>query len=73
MDERTKAIISAVVVIVVNVASLFGMSLNLNELTNAAFTIATLVTTCVACWKNFNFTPEAAQAQKYLNQLKGKE
>ncbi len=73
MDERTKAIISAVIVIVVNVASLFGVALNQSELTNAVFTLATLAATVWAIWKNHNFSPEAAKAQELLDQLKGKE
>lgn len=71
LDERIKAIISAAVVIIVNVAALCGVNLGDGDaITNAALMIASLAATCWAIWKNHNFTDEAAMAQKYLDSLK---
>ena len=72
MDERTKAILSAAVILVVNVVAMFGIHLDQGVLSNAVFGVAALVADIYAIWKNHNFTPEAAQAQALLNELKGK-
>lgn len=70
MDERTKAIISAIVILAVNIAAMFGVSLDANVWFSGLCAIVMLVTNIYAIWKNHNFTPEAAQAQAYLNELK---
>jgi len=70
MDEKTKATISAAILLAVNVAALFGASLDLGTVQNVVFGAITIVSTLYAAWKNHNFTPEAAQAQEYLNGLK---
>lgn len=72
MDERTKAVISSAIALIVNIAALFGASLDLGVIQNAVLTIVTAVTTLYVAWKNHNFTPEAQQAQRYLDELKGK-
>ena len=72
MDERTKAVISAAIALIVNIAALFGATLDLGVIQNAVLTIVTAVTTLYAAWKNHNFTPEAQQAQHFLDELKGK-
>ena len=70
-EERVKAIISAAVVIIVNVAALMGIDLGDGDaITNAVLMIASLAATCWAIWKNHNFTDEAAMAQRYLEALK---
>lgn len=69
--ERIKAIISAAVVIVINVAAILGVDLgDGSDLTNASLIILDFVAMAWAIWKNHNFTDEAAQAQKYLDELK---
>ena len=70
MNERTKAIISAVIVIVVNVAAVWGLSLDQGTMTNALCGLADLAAMLWAIWKNHNFTKEAAQAQAVLDHLK---
>ena len=70
MDERTKAILSAIIVIVVNVAALLNISIDQDILVKALFGGADLIAMIWAIWKNHNFTLEAAQAQAYLNNLK---
>ena len=73
MDERLKAIISAAAVLIVNALSFWGISLDINELTNALFAIAMLVSTVWAIWKNHNFTRAAQQGQLVTNQLKNEQ
>lgn len=70
MDEKTKAVVSAAILLVVNVAALFGASLDLGMVQNVAFGLITIVTTLYGVWKNHNFTPEAVKAQAYLDDLK---
>lgn len=70
MNERTKAIISAAVILTVNVLALFGVNVNQDVLASAAFAVAALAADVYAIWKNHNFTPEAAQAQRLLDELK---
>lgn len=72
MDEKTKATISAAIVLAVNIAALFGASLDLGTVQNVVFGAITIVTTLYAAYKNHNFTPEAAEAQAVLDELKGK-
>lgn len=72
MDERTKAVISSSIALFINIAALFGASLDLGVIQNSVLTIVTAVTTLYAAWKNHNFTPEAQQAQHFLDELKGK-
>lgn len=70
MDERTKAIVSATVVLFVNIMALCGASLDMGMVQNVAFGVVSIATTVYAVWKNHNFTPQAAAAQEYLNLLK---
>lgn len=70
MDERTKAIISAIVVLVANIAALWGVSIDQGVWVNGLCAIVMLVSSIWAIWKNHNFTKEAAQAQKVLDELK---
>ena len=72
MDERTKAIISATVILVVNVAALFGVNVSQDTLMSVSFGIAAIIADLYGIWKNHNFSPEAAQAQALLDSLKGK-
>lgn len=70
MNERTKAIISAIVVLVANIAALWGVSIDQGVWVNGVCAIVMLVSSIWAIWKNHNFTKEAAQAQKVLDDLK---
>ena len=70
MDEQTKATVSAAIVLAVNLAALFGVSLDLGTVTNVVFGLISTCATLYAAWKNHNFTAEAVEAQKYLDQLK---
>lgn len=70
MNERTKAIISAIVIVAVNVAALLNFDLDGDAMSNALFGLAAFLSWAWAIWKNHNFTDEAAEAQVYLNGLK---
>lgn len=70
MDEKTKATISAAIVLAVNMAALFGVSLEQGMVANVVFGLITIAATIYAAWKNHNFTTEAARAQEYLDLLK---
>lgn len=70
MDEKTKAAVSAAILLAVNLLALFGVSLDLGLVTNVVFGLVTIATTVYAAWKNHNFTPEAAEAQRVLDGLK---
>ena len=70
MNERTKASISAAVVLMVNFAALFGVSLDYELWFNGLCAIAMLAASVWGIWKNHNFTLAAAKAQLVLNQLK---
>ena len=73
MSERTKAIISAAVVIIVNVAAIYGISLDQGMLVNALCAIAELVALLWAIWKNHNFTFAAAQGQMVTDKIKNEQ
>lgn len=70
MDEKTKATISAAVLLAVNLLALFGVTLNLGMVQDVVFGAITIIATIYAAWKNHNFTPEAIEAQKVLDHLK---
>ena len=69
--ERIKAIISALVIVAVNVAAIVGVDIGEGDaITNALLVIVDMLAVLYGIWKNHNFTPEAAQAQEYLDGLK---
>ena len=68
--ERIKAIVSAIVIIAINVGVLFGFDIDGDEMTNALLGLAAFASWCYAIWKNHNFTDEAIEAQVYLDELK---
>lgn len=71
MNERIKAIISAVVVIVVNVAALAGFDLGDGAtIQNALLAIAALISWLWALWKNHNLTFAAIEGQKVVDAIK---
>jgi uncharacterized membrane protein len=70
MNEKTKAIVSAIVVLIANLAALWGVSIDQNVWIDGLCAIVMLASSIWAIWKNHNFTPEAAEAQKVLDGLK---
>ncbi len=73
MNERTKAIISAAVVLAVNIAALFGVSMDYETWFNGLCAIAMLAASAWGIWKNHNFTWPAMQGQLVINQLKNEQ
>jgi len=68
--ERIKAVVSAIVIIAINVGVLFGFDIDGDAMTNALLGLAAFASWCYAIWKNHNFTDEAISAQQYLDELK---
>lgn len=69
--ERIKAIISALVIVAVNVAAIVGVDIGEGDaITNALLVIVDMLAVLWGIWKNHNFTDEAAMAQDYLDDLK---
>ena len=73
MDERTKAIISAIVVLVANIAALWGVSIDQGVWINGLCAIVMLVSSIWAIWKNHNFTFASQQGQIVTDEIKRKE
>ena len=71
LDERWKAIIGAIAVIIVNAAALMGIDIEDGmTVENALYSIAWLASLGWAIWKNFNFTLAAAQGQRVVDNAK---
>lgn len=73
MNERTKAIVSACVVLVVQVAGYFGLTLDAGMVQDGIIIICMIATCAYGIWKNHNFTEAAADAQRYLDALRHKD
>ena len=70
MSERTKAIVSIIALIVVQIAALAGMQMDAGNLTEVIGSLVVVAATIWAAWKNHNFTGAAAAAQAMLDSLK---
>ena len=70
--EQAKAIITIIVTAVVNVANVCGFAMDADAWVNVALSILSAATILYSWWKNQNITPEAQQAQHFLNELKDK-
>lgn len=71
IDERWKAILSAVTVIIVNAFALMGIDLGDGaDIQDALLGAAWLVSLAWAIWKNHNFTDAAAEGQKVVDAIK---
>ena len=68
--ETIKTIVSALVIIILNVGSLFGYSLDGDFVQKFIFVFVALATLLYGIWKNHNFTKAAQKAQVYLDDLK---
>ena len=73
MDEKIKAIISAGGVLAVNIAALFGISLDQGVVVNGLLAIAMLVSSIWGIWHNHNFTFAAQQGQLVTNRIKNEQ
>lgn len=71
LDERWKAIIGALAVIIVNACALMGIDIEDGmTVENALYAVAWLVSIGWAIWKNFNFTLAAAEGQRVVDAAK---
>jgi hypothetical protein len=68
--ERFKAVVTIVIVAIVNVANVFGFALDADAWINVVLSIASAASILYSWWKNQNVTIQAAQAQVLLNALK---
>lgn len=71
IDERWKAIFSAIGVIIVNVAALLGIDLGDGaDIQDVLLGCAWIASIAWAIWKNHNFTFAAAEGQKVVDAIK---
>ena len=68
--ERAKAILTIIVVAIVNILNVMGYAMDAEPYINAITSVFSAVTIAYAWWKNQNITPEAQQAQAVLDHLK---
>lgn len=73
-SEKTKAAISAIVIMVVNlVVYFFGVTLDANMIADGVMAVILIAATGYAIWKNHNFTEAAALGQQVLDTVKASE
>lgn len=70
MNENTKAIISAVVSIIVVVAGMLNVAIDENTIMTIVSGIVVLLVVIYDIWKNHNFTSAAKQGQRVTDALK---
>lgn len=70
MTDRLQTIFSAIAVIVVEVASIIGLSLDTDFVIDFLSACAFLIASVYSIWKNHNFTDAAIEGQKLVNALK---
>ena len=71
IDERWKAIFSAIGVIVINAAALLGIDLGDGaDIQDVLLGCAWIASIAWAIWKNHNFTFAAAEGQKVVDAIK---
>lgn len=73
-SEKTKAAVSAVVILVINLAMyFFGVTLDANVIVEGIMGIILIAATLYGIWKNHNFTEAAALGQQVLDAVKTAE
>ena len=70
MSERPKAILTIILVAIVNIINLYGYAVDAGAVVNAVFTILSFIGILWSWWKNQNVTESAQTAQIYLDKLK---
>lgn len=70
MNETVKATASALAVIIVNVASLFGIAMDEGVWADGLYAVAMLLSTMWGIWHNHNFTQAAKEGQKVTDGIK---
>lgn len=73
MNAQTiKACVSTLVLVLVTVASSFGISIDGDALTNVVCAVILIAATVYGCYRNHNFTQAAQEGQKLIDEIKGK-
>lgn len=70
--ETIKAIVSALVIIIVNVGISCGIDIDGDMLTNVMCAIVLIGVTFAGIWKNHNFTKAAQKGQEVVDYIKKK-
>lgn len=73
MGERPKAILTIILVAIINIINLYGYAVDAGAVVNAVFTILGFIGILWSWWKNQNITPEAQQAQAWLDHMKAEK
>ena len=68
--ERNQSIISAIVILAVNIAAMVGFNIDADALQQVIMAACLIAATVWGIWTNHNFTDAAMKAQHYLNYLK---
>lgn len=71
--ETIKAVVSALAVLIVAGAGMFGFDLDAGMVQNGLSVVAFLAALAWGIWKNHNFTKAAQEAQKVLDATKAGE
>lgn len=69
--ETAKAVISALVLVLVDVLAAVGIAADPSAVSFAVYLVLLIAAIIYGCWKNHNFTKAAQEAQKLLDELKG--
>lgn len=73
MSERLKAIISAIVIVIVEIAGMFNLTLDNGTVELAITGVCMVIVLGWGIWKNHNFTDAAAVGQILVDGLKRKQ
>lgn len=71
--ETIKAVVSAAIVVLVDVLAAVGISADPSTVADAAYLVLLVAATIYGCWRNHNFTEAAQKAQAWLDELKGED
>lgn len=69
-SQTVKALVQMIVIIVVNVAAAYGISIDADALTNVICAVILIAATAFGVWKNCNFTEAAQKGQKLIDEIK---
>ena len=73
MNETVKATVSALAVVIVNCAALFGVTLDVELWEKLLMAVAFIASTFWGIWHNHNFTAAAQEGQKVTDRIKAGE
>lgn len=70
MNERTRAIVSAIVLLIIEAAGIFGVTLDESLVTTIVGLVLIVAGLVYGVWKNHNFTDFAGMCQQLLKAMK---